>query len=391
MPGRVLLLSASIGTGHLRAADAIERALRIEDPNIELRHEDALDFANHAFRKIYQESYVNLVNKAPQLLGFMYDFADKAFANQDHGLAFERWNSTGLINLVKSYKPDVVVCTHPLPADMVSWLTCKGSFFAQHAIVITDFDIHPLWLCHHYSTYFVAIDEIQEHMAQLGYERDRLKVTGIPVDPVFAEQKDKTAMRKKLGLDPDCLTLLIAIGGLGMGPMEEFLLALKQLKTKVQIVAICGANEELKNAAMAAGKEIEKSTGNKVYCVGYVKNMDEYMAASDLLVGKSGGLTSSEALCKGLAFVIVSPIPGQEERNADHLLEEWTAIRCNNIPALAFKIDKLISDPARLKVMKENALRMSRPNAARDIAREVLSMLSTPLILSTHPVEHQCN
>ena len=98
------------------------------------------------------------------------------------------------------------------------------------------------------------------------------------------------------------------------------------------------------------------------------------MAAGDLVVGKPGGLTTSEALARGLVFVIVSPIPGQEERNADHLLEEGAAIRCNNLPVLAYKIDRLLDDPQRLATMQANVRRLAHPRAAYVIINKLLAL-----------------
>lgn len=390
LPIRILILSASIGTGHLRAAEAIELALHEQNAVVQVRHEDALRFANTAFRKIYQKSYINLVNKAPHLLGFLYNYADKAWMNETHGIAFERWNSTGLIDLVREYKPDAVVCTHPLPADMISWLTCKGVFSAHHGIVITDYDINPLWLCHHYSRYFVGIEETRQHMAALGYRPELLTVTGIPVNPEFAKHKDKVEMRRKYGLDPQQTTILMTLGGLGMGPMEDALLSLKGLKSRAQIVAVCGDNEELKAAVAQTAQVVERVSGNRVKCIGYTDRMDEYMAASDLVIGKPGGLTSSEALCKGLVFVIVSPVPGQEERNADHLIEEWAAIRCNNLPTLAYKVDSLLTDSRKLNLMRQKALALARPDAAKNVAKEILGMIANSAITAVHPTTHRC-
>ena len=388
---RILILSASIGTGHVRAAQALERALRDNLEGFEIRHEDALDFANATFRKLYQQSYVKLVNEAPHLLGFLFNYGDKTWTTEEHGLAIERWNSAGLIGFVKDFQPDVVVSTHPLPADMISWLHCKGRLSTQHAVIITDFDIHPLWLCHHYSRYFVAIEEIREHMAQLGYHRQRIQVTGIPVDPVFAEIKNKTEMRLKHGLAVDKTTLLLSVGGLGMGPLEEVLSALKHLQSRVQIVAVCGNNAELKGRAETIATEVSSFSGNPIKCIGYTNDMDELMTAADLIVGKAGGLTSSEALCKGIVFVIANPVPGQEERNADHLLEEWVAIRCNNLPALAYKIDQLLEDREKLELMRAKSLAFGKPNAAQTIAREVAELaLEEQPILALHPANHHC-
>jgi processive 1,2-diacylglycerol beta-glucosyltransferase len=108
--------------------------------------------------------------------------------------------------------------------------------------------------------------------------------------------------------------------------------------------------------------------------IGYTTLMDELMSASDILLGKPGGLTTSEALAKGLVFVIVNPIPGQEERNSDHLLEEGVAIRCNNLPVLAYKVDQLLSDTARFARMQANVRRLARPHAAKDIVNKLLQL-----------------
>ena len=179
-------------------------------------------------------------------------------------------------------------------------------------------------------------------------------------------------MRAKHGLAPDRTTILVSAGGFGVGPVEALIHMLLELQHPAQLVVICGRSAALKRRLdeLAAARPPHLSPA--LHVVGYTTEMDEYMAAADLLVGKPGGLTSSEALARGLALVIVHPIPGQEERNADHLLEAGVAIRCNNLPVLAWKIDRLLADPARLAAMRANARRLARPHAARDIAAALL-------------------
>jgi processive 1,2-diacylglycerol beta-glucosyltransferase len=190
---------------------------------------------------------------------------------------------------------------------------------------------------------------------------------------VFAEPKDARAMRAKHGLAPDLTTILVSAGGFGVGPVENLVHTLLELRHPIQLVVICGRSEELKRRLDELSATRPPKVTPALHVVGYTTDMDEYMAAADLLVGKLGGLTSSEALARGLALVIVHPIPGQEERNADHLLEAGAAIRCNNLPALAWKIDRLLDDPGRLAAMRANARWLARPHAARDIAAALLT------------------
>lgn len=364
---KVLILSASVGAGHLRAAEALEKAFHIAGAAEEIRNVDVLQYTNPLFRRLYGKAYIDMVGAMPEVLGWMYDSLDKPWQNERRRLALDRLNAQPLIRLLKDYQPDIAVCTHFLPAEIISWLKAKEKINFPQAIVVTDFDVHAMWLCHHFEQYFVALDETRVHLEKLGIAAGKITVTGIPIDPVFAESKDKTAMREKYGLAKDKLTIMVSAGGFGVGNVEHLLRALSDLKTPAQILAICGRNEELKTkleklSASALNNEIVTFKP-----IGYTTAMDEYMSASDLIVGKPGGLTTSEAMAKNLIFVIVNPIPGQEERNSDHLLEKGCAVRCNNLPALAFKIDELINDCERFERMKANVKAFARPNASAEI------------------------
>jgi len=253
----------------------------------------------------------------------------------------------------------------------VSWLRAKGRFASPQVIVVTDFDVHAMWLCHHFERYCVALDETRFHLEKLGIPPEKIAVTGIPIDPAFAQDRDKASARRALGLDPDRTTVLLSAGGFGVGPIEHLVRSLLETRHALQIVAICGRNAEAKTRVDAVASE-QLGGPHRIHVIGYTTEMDAYMSASDLLVGKPGGLTTSEALAKGLVMVIVNPIPGQEERNSDHLLEQGAAMRCNNLPALGYKLDRLLDDPSRLDAMRRSVGRLARPRAAFDVVDTVL-------------------
>ncbi len=371
---RVLLLSASAGAGHVRAAEAVEKAFQASAQSVEVQHLDVLNYTNKVFRHFYSKAYIDLVNKMPEVPGWIYDKLDKPWKNERRRLALDKLNTRPFVKVLREYQPDMIVCTHFLPAEIVSWLKAKERIASRQAIVVTDFDVHAMWLCHHYEQYFVAVDEARVYLEVLGIPPEKITVSGIPIDPVFALRKDKQEMRRKHGLAPDRITILLSAGGFGVGSMDGLFAALLNLKTRAQIVAVCGRNEELKERLTKMTTRIGSDAQVIIKPFGYTREMDELMTASDLVLGKPGGLTTSEALSKGLVFVIVNPIPGQEERNSDHLLEAGVGIRCNNLPTLAYKLDRLLSDQKRFAQMQRNTRALARPRAAMDIVRRIYEL-----------------
>ncbi len=372
---KILLLSASAGAGHIRAAEAIEKAFKQtkDAESREVLHVDVLNYTNKLFRHLYSKAYIDLVNKLPEVPGWFYDKLDKPWKNERRRLALDKLNTRPFVKLLREYHPDLIVCTHFLPAEIVSWLKAKEHLASRQVIIVTDFDVHAMWLVHHYEHYFVAIDEARVYLEVLGIPAGKITVSGIPIDPVFAVRKDKQEMRAKHGLAPDRTTILLSAGGFGVGSVDALVSSLLPLQHRAQIVAICGRNEELKKRLTKLAARMKPDATVLLKPFGYTKEMDELMTASDLVLGKPGGLTTSEALAKGLVFVIVNPIPGQEERNSDHLLEGGVAIRCNNLPTLSYKLDKLLADPQRVQSMKTNALRMGQPNAAKEIVDRLMT------------------
>jgi processive 1,2-diacylglycerol beta-glucosyltransferase len=373
---RVLLLSASSGAGHVRAAQALEKAFNARGDCV-VEHIDTMRYVSKLFQRIYEKAYISLVRRVPELMGVIYDRTDQPWNHPRRRLAMDRLNTQPMIRMLKRIQPDLCVATHFLPAEIIAWLITKGKLRARHAIVVTDYDVHALWLCRTVDRYYIALPESAEYIARVGVPREKLRITGIPVDPIFAVPVDRASARQHLKLDADAITVLVSAGGEGVGPIAAIVRELLVMRKPWQIVAIAGKSEKtrycLEDLARTAGTLPGGSP--RLVAVGFTTEMDRYMAAADLLVGKAGGLTTSEALARALPMVLVEPIPGQEERNSDHLLEAGAAIRCNNLPAAAWKIGALLDDPERLKRMQQAARAMARPGAAAAIAHDALTLV----------------
>jgi processive 1,2-diacylglycerol beta-glucosyltransferase len=365
-PKSVMVLSAAAATGHLRAAEALVSAF--EATGVPARHIEVLRHTNPIFRKIYSDLYVELMTHGPDLLGWLYKTFDRPWQFQKRRLALDRLNTGPLVKLIREENPSLALCTHFLPAEILLYLRKNKILDIPIGVVVTDFDAHALWLLQKVDWYFVACEETRVYLAALGIPIETIFVTGIPVDPIFGMEKPKKETRILLGLDPNKTTLLVSAGGFGVGPVESLVRAIHEVQYPVQIAVICGRNRRLEDHLKSLS-----GTRHPMKVIGFTNQMDSWMAAADLLIGKAGGLTSSEALARGLVLVIVNPIPGQEERNSDHFLEEGVGIRCNNLPALAYKIDSLLADNERFLKMQQAVKRLARPHAAFDIVSMVLS------------------
>src|SRR6516165_9931373 len=368
MKKRVLIMSTSAGTGHLRAAQALTKVFH-EHPGVaEVVHSDALYFTNKLFRDFYSKLYSRLVQDAPDFLGWWYKQSDEPWKTDGMRLMLDRLNTGPLVKFIRKFDPHITVCTHFMPAGIISHLIAKNLLDAHLSIVVTDLDFHAMWLSRMFHRYFVAIEETKVHLEMLGLPTERLTVSGIPIDPEFATPIDRAATRIEYGLHPTRPTLLLSAGALGVGPAEFVVERLKQLRNKVQTLVVCGRSIETRDRVQrAVGDDNEN-----FQVFGYTDRMPDLMKISDLFIGKPGGLTSAEALTSGLPMVIVSPIPGQEERNSDHLLEDGVAVKCNEMTTIPYKIDTLLGDPVRLEAMRCKAFAMSKPEAARTIVETLV-------------------
>ncbi len=384
--GRILILSASVGGGHLRAAEALELAFRQLAPRFEIRNLDVLSLASATFRRIYGKGYLDVAKRAPHLLGYVYDVLDRPKEKKTEGelgrlrVALEKLNLQPFLKLLKSEIWDVVVNTHFLPAEIIGSLRLSGSIAVPQVTVTTDFMTHRMWLQEPCEHYFTACEESAVYLSSLGVPRERIFVTGIPIHPVFTRRKDRAACRSAHGLKGDRPIVLLLSGGFGVGPIEKLLEAALAVEAAADVVVVCGKNAELAQRLAS----VTPPRHHRVTIVGFTTAIDELMAVADVVISKPGGLTSSEVLARGSLLAIVNPIPGQESRNSDYLLEHGAAIKIGPLATLPYKINALLQDHRRCERLKANARRISRPRAAFAVAEKVLELIGAPIFPPSH-------
>ena len=326
-----------------------------------------------AFRKVYSDGYFEMVRRAPQLLGWLYEATDKPFHKDRLRQRLEQAGATRLLKKIREFDPYVAVCTHFLPTALLNRERRRGRCRARILTVVTDFEVHGMWLATPSDHYFVATDEAKAHLQSLGIAPSALTVSGIPTHPAFVERKDRVQLRQKLGWREDLPALLVSAGGFGAGNAERMVEALMNAELRAQIVAVCGKSAALKSSIEKIASRRKGQDLPVLKAIGFTTQMDELMAAADLMIGKPGGLTTSESLIKGLGWVVVNPIPGQEEKNAIYLLEQGVGVWADNLHTLGFKVRSLLEQPGRLEAMRRNAIRIARPDAGSVVARFVMS------------------
>jgi processive 1,2-diacylglycerol beta-glucosyltransferase len=381
VPPRILILSASAGAGHVRAAQAVEQALRERVPDAVVRNVDVLELTTTAFRRVYGKAYLDLVNKAPHVLGYFYDLTDRAEqprpgkARTDRlRLAVEKLNMPKFLRFLRAEPWDLAINTHFLPTEIIAALRRDGELTLPQVTVTTDFETHRAWVHSPCERYCTATEEGALYLQAWGVPADATRVTGIPVHPLFSKAKDRAECLRRHGLTGDRPVVLQVAGGFGVGPVAAIFEQLLRVERPLEVVVVTGRNEKAREQLTA----VRPPDRHRATVLGFTDEMDELMAAADAIVSKPGGLTTSEALARGLAMVVVNPIPGQESRNSDYLLENGAAVKVNNLATLAYKVAGLLDPPERLARLKENARRLGRPRAAYDVVEESLKLIGRP-------------
>lgn len=371
----ILILSASAGAGHLVAARALELAFRQRAPGTDVEVLDVLAISNPAFRQLYAGGYMGLVRYAPAAMGWLYDAMDRPGMRTYNAIriGIQNLNKLPTTRYLRGRRPRLIVNTHYLPAEIVAQMRAARQLDCPQVTVTTDYETHRLWVQEPTERYYTATPAGRAYLVKWGVAPERVLVTGIPVRPGFRTALHCQEARRRCALIPDRPVVLLLSGGFGVGPTGELLRELVTMEADAQIVVVAGRNERLR-------RRLERQAGHAarpVRVVGYTDTMHEWMRAADLVVTKPGGLTVAEALASELPLVIMNPIPGQETRNSDYLLEQGAAIKVNNIRLLGHRIDELLADTGRLQKLRVAARSIARPQAAEEIVSDALRLLST--------------
>ncbi len=369
----ILFLSVTAGQGHNATAKGVMQ--RMEERGHTCKFIDTFDYIQPLIGSVVDKGYRNWIQLTPEGFGRAYDLLEKAEQKlpdfTDMNERFSDLLSKKFIDVYESFKPDVVVSSHPSAAQLSSAIYHRGISQAKRIGILTDFVLHPTWRGADIDRLVIPSEQMTYALVQAGIPEDIISPTGIPIREQFSRYIPKAEARAMLSI-PDIPTLLVMGGSMGHGDMVATIEKLDRLPLDFQMLVVCGSNERLK------AKLDGLSTVKNLKVFGFVSNVDVMMSASDLIVSKPGGLTSSEALAKGLPMVVVDPIPGLEERNLDFLTNHGLAMRANERMSLDYVVWQYLSCPERQRLMKESIMTFGKTNALNDIVALIESYDKTP-------------
>lgn len=368
---KILFLSAPIGSGHIRAAQAICNALCAQNHDVEVKIVNVFDFFNSILGNTIIKIYLKILKAFPQLYAKAYSWGNGSRLALMGRRMVSGCLAKRMYPYILDYKPELIVCTHATPAGLIAYLANKRRLQIPFLAVITDYVVHRLWVYQEVSHYFVANREMQIYLGRYGVEPSKSDIYGIPVDQNFTMRIDKEKILKKLKLCGNIKTILVMGGGAGVLPMEEIVKLCDQLDMNVQIITVTGKNK----AMYLTLRKIQTSLRASLLIFGYVENVHELMAVADVLISKPGGMTSAEALCMGLPMIIYQPIPGQEEANTAYLLAREVALRADSTGQLKIILNELLKDTQYLSILRRNAAALAQPDAAKHIADFIIKKI----------------
>jgi len=372
---RILILHASLGAGHLNAAKALTEAFSLF-PGVEVLSEDALAYASTIYRSAVTQAYKQLSEKAPQLYKAFYEGSniDDLEKSLDNNLAWaklERPFFQQLGQFVKAIDPDAIVCVQQIPSRLLHLLEKDDQTSSPQYVVVTDVIAHSTWLNYGVEGYFLPNSLSANLLIRRGVNPSLLHVTGIPVKLEITKAKTKSEMRSLHQLPINTPLVTLFGGGLNPKRVRAMVLDLLESPMPLTLIVAAGRNEKLTEAL----EDLTDTAQVKLRKLELIDYVDDLVVASDLVITKAGGLITSEILARGTPMVIVDPIPGQEEQNADVIAAAGAGVQLRLLEMVAPAVLYLLKNSERLDEMRESALQLGHPRAALNIAEHILKNL----------------
>lgn len=368
MSKRVLIFSEHFGLGHQRAGQALAGGIKIIDPTAHVLHTDSIQQSYPRVKKAFLGAYLKFINSFPKTWHKLYQTSrtnrdNKASKDFIHLLLVKKIRS-----IIEEFHPHAIVCTHPFPASVISELKNRGLDIPL-AGIITDYDLHALWVDQNVDHYIFGDQNLQDSFAQFSFKPRSASFEGIPIDPGFNRDTNKDELKTRLQIDPHKPLVLVAGGGWGLGDLGGITAQLASQTVTGNVIVICGTNTEL-------AKKLEQRFAGYpgIHIEGYVANMHEYILAADVVVTKPGGLTTSECLAAGVPMVLFDVLYGQEYWNARFLVEGGAAVRCGHISDIPQMVEEITGNAALYAQMCAMAKALGKPRAGLTAAEQILKL-----------------
>lgn len=368
----ILVLTAGYGEGHRQAAHAVAQELRERRNPVRVNVVDFMEMVHPMINTISRYGYKKSVKRTPKLYSIFYRQTNKIKPKSILHQLVRRLGAEKLHSYIKSTKPLAVLNTFPLSAGTISWLKEEGRIDVMSTTVITDYTVHSQWVHRHTDRYFVGADHVKDILLDKGIPEDHIETTGIPIRPSFYRRYDRGRLKQAFGLD-ERPTALVMGGWHGVFDAKTCE-ALTYLETEAQLLFVCGGDRKLFRRLLP----LQMTYPDRVRVFGYVSDIPELMAVSDFIMTKAGGLTTTEALSMGLPMLLYRPIPGQEEQNAQFLIEGGAAVRAHNKMELMDQFVHLCDNRQQLTRMKKGADGLVPKNAAAAISQTLLNLIRDP-------------
>lgn len=367
----VVILYTSIGGGHFKAGEAVKNYILENYPNTRVEMIDALKYASKVWDKIILETYFNMARYSPKMWGEIYKISEKQYSVANFSNAVQKMLSKKLLKLLQDIHPDTIISTHPFITEMVASLKKHQKIATELNVIITDYATHKFWELkpQFVNRYFVACDDIKYTLMNHGIEKEKIFVTGIPLAPAFLKEFDREKIYQEFHLNPMKKTILLFGGGeYGISNVKKFLSGLLEVEKDFQVVAIAGKNQKTKKMFEKVAAKYDKD----ISILGYSNQIPELMHIADFVISKPGGLTTTEILACNVPFIIINPIPGQEEENARFLQNAGAAMRIFDAEKTKPLFEQLLQNEPRICGMKEMQKLIARPHSTAEIAKKIM-------------------